>query len=300
MTYDQLKTLCHEYVNTSAILVHAIETGNMDRIDLLLKIGADPDKLNLMDWDHPAALHVAAKKGRRAAVIALLDAGADPNKKNGNDATALILATKYRHIGVMEELINHSQATRDGLDTSLLIAAESGFEDGLKFLIDAGADITKHTKHNTTALHLAAYNGHTDIVKLITSKCIGLINKRDLLGDTPLHNATEKLYPGCVKLLIEASADVTIQNQGGYTPLRIATTHGSHHIVKLLTTYLGHLKLCNIARIFVDLAGWSPWVIMWIGDFDPEIHSMTALSKIRLIEGVFASIRKVHEARIIK
>jgi len=51
--------------------------------------------------------------------------------------------------------------------TALILAAQQGHVDIVRLLLDNHADINAMTKHGQTALSQAAYNGHMDVVKLL-------------------------------------------------------------------------------------------------------------------------------------
>ena len=53
-------------------------------------------------------------------------------------------------------------------------------------------------------------------------------------GWTPLHLAAGNGHLEVVKLLLEKSADVTVANNGGWTPLNSAASNGHNEMVKLL------------------------------------------------------------------
>jgi len=61
-------------------------------------------------------------------------------------------------------------------------------------------------------IHIAAQNGHTQIVKLLI-ELNAAINHQNQSGNTPLHMSIEYDYYETSKLLIEAGADEEILNQ---------------------------------------------------------------------------------------
>lgn len=82
------------------VLARFAGNGNSAGIRLLLELGLPVDarfREGFAYYDiapQSTALHVAAWRGRHAAVRALLAAGADPNAKDGKDRTPLMLAVK--------------------------------------------------------------------------------------------------------------------------------------------------------------------------------------------------------------
>jgi hypothetical protein len=84
-----------------------------------------------------------------------------------------------------------------------------------------------------TALHKAAFFGHTQTVQYILSKG-AKINVQDYNGDTPLHDGVKHDNPGVVEVLVNAGADQTIKNREGATALDIARHHGHKKIESIL------------------------------------------------------------------
>ncbi|MBO8450903.1 MAG: ankyrin repeat domain-containing protein [Spirochaetes bacterium] len=52
--------------------------------------------------------------------------------------------------------------------TALMIAAYDGHADVVRLLLDAGADVNAEDQNGSTALMLAAEEGHEDIVRILT------------------------------------------------------------------------------------------------------------------------------------
>ncbi|KAF2742184.1 ankyrin [Sporormia fimetaria CBS 119925] len=101
------------------------------------------------------------------------------------------------------------------------------------------AAIDPYSKNS--ALHYAAANGHTDVVKLLlppksdkatsTSSFINAINEA---GNTALHWAALNGHLECVKLLVESGADVTIINKAGHDAVFEAEINGKEAVVDWL------------------------------------------------------------------
>jgi ankyrin repeat protein len=91
-------------------------------------------------------------------------------------------------------------------------------------------------KYGRTALHLAAMNGHLEIVKLLLEHGADVNAKtKEGYGYTALHSAASNGHLEIVKLLLEHGADVNAKTKyGGYTALHSATMNGHLEIVKLL------------------------------------------------------------------
>ena len=99
-------------------------------------------------------LHRAADSGLLSVVEKLIHDGAEINKMNVNEETALMRASLKGHLPV------------------------------IKFLLDKGADIDLQNKNEETALHLAVIGGDLDAVKLLTEKG-GDLYKTNMWDNTP-------------------------------------------------------------------------------------------------------------------
>ncbi len=81
---------------------------------------------------------------------------------------------------------------------------------------------------------MAAYSGHSDVVKLLISKGAD-VGARTIEGSTPLHSAVMSGDKSTVEELIEAGADSSVKDYiDGKTPLHIAAQNGHVEVVKVL------------------------------------------------------------------
>ena len=91
-------------------------------------------------------------------------------------------------------------------------------------------------KDGWTPLHLAAQEGHLDIVELFLSMA-GLavsVNAQASNGRTPLHNAVLKGKTHVAEFLIKQGASVVVTDCKKWSPLHVACQHGYYEIVKLI------------------------------------------------------------------
>jgi hypothetical protein len=81
-----------------------------------------------------------------------------------------------------------------------------------------------------SALHKAAFWGHTDVVEYLLG--LGLdANVKDFNGDTPLHDAARFAHEGVVRaLLTHPTVDVSLKNNDGRTPLEVAKEYSASSV----------------------------------------------------------------------
>jgi len=126
-------------------LMAASRSGRIDAVRLLLARKVD---VNAADkFQEETALMWAASEGHGEVVSALLDAGADPNRK--------------AHVNALTDRKNADHPT--GGFTALMWAARNGDEDVVKRLVKGGADMTLKNGDGATASVIAIYNDRFDI-----------------------------------------------------------------------------------------------------------------------------------------
>ncbi|KAF8770210.1 Ankyrin-3 like protein [Argiope bruennichi] len=223
--YEIAKSLLNKGADANARTVQgltplhlAVDNGDVETIALLLQHGAEVDAMYLHGF---TPLHFAAGYGRLAASKLLMQAGAIASLRTGDGSTPLDIAAECGHCELVEELLN-------GADISSKIQAlrTAAFKGNLKLvelIFNSGMDIK--FLHDSSALHLAAEEGHVDTVKFLLLKGAD-INSQDCNGDTALHLSSPKGHKEVVHLLIQMKADILIKNKSGTFPLEIIIKTG--------------------------------------------------------------------------
>ena len=182
-------------------------------------------------------LFYAARYGNLKAMQNLVEAGANINKKVGEESlTALMVASERGHVELVRYLLN-SGASIDARDstirgaTSLHIASESGHAEVVRVLIEAGASLNMTLDNRSTALYLACRNGEIGVVDVLL-RARADINLSNDSGCSSLLAASEKGHLQIVRALILAGADVDKENTDGTTPLCKAAQLGHVEVVK--------------------------------------------------------------------
>jgi ankyrin repeat protein len=143
--------------------------------------------------------------------------------------TSIILAVA---ITAMLGTIVHSQSATD----DLFAAIEKNDIQKVRYLIPIGADVNaKDPYASMTPLMMAAYDGYTEIAKLLIEKGAEVNAKGGIDIDmTPLIYAASQDRVDTLKLLIDNGANVNVKTKYGWTPLFFAASRGKVDIAKLL------------------------------------------------------------------
>jgi hypothetical protein len=119
------------------------------------------------------------------------------------------------------------------LGAQFLGCAESGNATQMQEMLESGASIDAKNEDGVTALHLAARNGHLEVVKLLLAANFN-IEQTDNQEHTALLAAAHYRQPAIVRYLIEHGANVRQANTSGRTALHLAAFRGDIEILELL------------------------------------------------------------------
>ncbi|XP_019373763.1 PREDICTED: caskin-2 isoform X5 [Gavialis gangeticus] len=234
-------------------LHHAALGGSLELISLLLEAQATVD---IKDSNGMRPLHYAAWQGRVEPVRVLLRASATVNMASLDGQIPLHLSAQYGHYEVSEMLLQHQSnpcLINKAKKTPLDLACEFGRLKVALLLLNShmcvalleGQSKDSSDPNYTTPLHLAAKNGHKEIIRQLLKAGIE-INKQTKTG-TALHEAALYGKTEVVRLLLEGGVDVNIRNTYNQTALDIVnqftTSHASKDIKQLLREASGILKV---------------------------------------------------------
>ncbi|XP_078257289.1 caskin-2 [Rhinoraja longicauda] len=234
-------------------LHHAALSGSTELISLLLEAQAMVD---IKDSNGMRPLHYAAWQGKVDPVKLLLRAGAVVNMASQDGQIPLHLAAQYGHYEVSEMLLQHQSnpcIINKLKKTPLDLACEFGRLKVAQLLLNSnmcvalleGQSKDSADANFTTPLHLAAKNGHKDIIKLLIKA--GIDANRVAKTGTALHEAALCGKTEVVRLLLDAGIDVSIRNTYSQTALDIVnqftTSQASKEIKQLLREASGVLQV---------------------------------------------------------
>jgi ankyrin repeat protein len=117
-------------------------------------------------------------------------------------------------------------------------AANKGNYSILKTYIDIGFDLNKQNKYsNDTALMCASWNGHIECLQLLIDAGAN-VNMQNIDGNTALIWASRNSHIECLQLLVDAGADLYTRNKDGYTAFTWASqNHTQYQQYQLLYSW---------------------------------------------------------------
>jgi len=157
-------------------LARAAADGDSGQVQKLLAAGAPPETV-AESW---SSLMWAARSGRPESIRTLVEAGADPDRRDGGP---------------------------NGW-TPLLHAVHKEQAEAVRALIAAGADVNRAAPNGLTPLSLAAAQGETEIVELLLDA--GADPRVESDGMTALHDAVLSNEPRVVEALLRRAPDLTL------------------------------------------------------------------------------------------
>uniref|UniRef100_A0A3Q2LT24 CASK interacting protein 2 n=1 Tax=Equus caballus TaxID=9796 RepID=A0A3Q2LT24_HORSE len=230
-------------------LILAVKNGDVTGVQkLVAKVKASKTSMR--------PLHYAAWQGRLEPVRLLLRASAAVNAASLDGQIPLHLAAQYGHYEVSEMLLQHQSnpcLVNKAKKTPLDLACEFGRLKVAQLLLNShlcvalleGEAKDPCDPNYTTPLHLAAKNGHREVIRQLLRAGIE-INRQTKTG-TALHEAALYGKTEVVRLLLEGGVDVNIRNTYNQTALDIVnqftTSQASREIKQLLREASGILKV---------------------------------------------------------
>ena len=171
--------------------------------------------------------------------------GANVAAKGANGWGPLHAAVEHNHLDVVRVLVKDFGADvgAKGIGgwAPLHVAAHCGHCEAMRVLVnECGASVDGvNTFAGQTPLHMTIHYGHEGAVRVLVEELGTDINTPDASGYTPLHVAAWCGDHEVVRLLGVFGADVEAKLEDGSTPLHIAAQHGRHEAARVLIEEFG-------------------------------------------------------------
>ena len=203
----------------------------------LLDVHPDTAVSDLEQW---RIAHYAAACASEGALQVLIDRGADMLCVSKDKQTPLLVAASLGRVNNVKLLLSDLQHVPLMLkmkdkqsNTAMHLAAINGHTDVVEALIDAGAKETGCNNDHMTAMGAAASRGHLDVIKKMKEKGFSLA-KTDRRQRTPLVLACREGQEHCVRYFLHHGVDANFPDSSGNSPAHYAAAYGWLHVLKVL------------------------------------------------------------------
>lgn len=195
--------------------------------------------VDLPDANRRTPLLWAAWRGDIQKVRVLLELGADPNKKDLQGYGPLAKAAEAGHLECVRALVNGGATVTTKSDPGfepIHLACENSSE-GLrivKYLLAHGSTATTLGPGGWTPLHCACYRGATSIISLLLKHGVD-IDIQNELGVSPVMAAAQIGHDDITCLLIDIGARLDFQSNDGLNLVHFVVIGGSARTLETLT-----------------------------------------------------------------
>ncbi|XP_018363677.1 PREDICTED: NF-kappa-B inhibitor cactus-like isoform X2 [Trachymyrmex cornetzi] len=189
----------------------AIMQGYVEAALILIRLIPHPCLLNIYNDDWQSSLHLAVLTNQSLIVRRLILAGADPSLRNFHGNTALHLACMNGDLACAKALTDPlSPMERNNLIPGQIVPA-------------LPQNLEQRNYSGEMCLHLAATNGHVNLVRLLLRLGADLEAREALAGKTALHLAMERKCRSVINFLLqECKPCLDTQMYSGLTAYQLA------------------------------------------------------------------------------
>ncbi|MFZ4762866.1 MAG: ankyrin repeat domain-containing protein [Alphaproteobacteria bacterium] len=210
-------------------LITAIKTNNLAQAKALL--AANPNEVNDVSSDAHMPLHLAVIGHHLELTQLLLDNKANPNLRNGDGETPLILASEQPELTKL--LLTHG-ANPNQVGLYKHTALERSQNPAvIEMLLQHGADINHHSYDGYNPLYGAVSNKNSPVVEFLLQHGAP-VNIQTDGGETPLHKAVTDKNKAMVGLLLANGANPNLKNVRGFTAYDLAKAQMDHELLAML------------------------------------------------------------------
>ncbi|KUI59786.1 Ankyrin-1 [Cytospora mali] len=230
-------------VNDNHLLHLAAQNGHLTEVKLLLQESNHKAEVDSLDEEQRTALHLASSAGHLDVVEELLLNKANPILSNQTQPTPLEYAATeevgraiykaFEKTGMDEDNDDHVEI----LKKLLLQTASKGHASLMEELISRVGVDAKDVE-GRSLVHIAAINGHIDIVKHLSAYGNFLPDGKDDKGRTALSLTAEGGHLEILEFLISSSPVVIdLGDDRDRSPLSYAAGYGRQNVVEYILAY---------------------------------------------------------------
>mmetsp|Transcript_13444 Transcript_13444/g.32677 ORF Transcript_13444/g.32677 Transcript_13444/m.32677 type:complete len:262 (-) Transcript_13444:133-918(-) len=133
-------------------------------------------------------------------------------------------------------------------DSALHIASYKGHREIVEILLDTCAEVNAKTTRGETSLHLAAQEGHGAIAQLLLENGADANLEKPFDGGTALHHAAAHGNGVIVQILLDNGSDINLKATDGRAALHYAVERGLHGDVAMVTQLLDNGADINVKK----------------------------------------------------
>ena len=201
------------------------------------EINVDVSDIDSTDLDGWTALMWAAQKGDFVAVDMLIKAGADVNKVNYYGSSAFLFALQSTDQNCSRALLeagaNAAAVDCKGMTSLHRAASYQNDRDIVKILIEADVKVNQKDIYGSSPLSYTAFHSNTILAEALLDYGAD-IDAIDNEGDTPLHDALFNHADDLLHLLLSRGASYTTIYSLGRSLLHVAAVCGSLKTLEIL------------------------------------------------------------------
>jgi ankyrin repeat protein len=240
LEHEANPNLCDSDERYVPLWLAALLGDSVECVRALLEHGADPNHELLqppLATDICRASHISTEKK-----IVLLDClvdntpGLDLDRADPQGRTCLMWAARLDDTALVEWLLAHNVdvcATSEELHTALYYAVANGNQQTIRALLTKGSPVNNVTTDGETLLQLSVGKGVEQMSLLLDAKADIELENGD--NQTALNKAVEAEKPDVVKLLIERKANIHHRDSYGWSPIHDASYYRPNvEVVRLL------------------------------------------------------------------
>ncbi|PVV03069.1 hypothetical protein BB560_002465 [Smittium megazygosporum] len=213
-----------------------------DTAKIIEILDKSPEKINSVDEDSRSPLICACSGNHKSTVELLLKRGANLDSEDEWYYSLFLIYISSGYLDIITVLLEKKpnvNAQNTSGQTCLHYAASKNHPEICQILLEHGADPLLTNFIGQTALHRAAARGANGVIQVLLNsnkiKPSSLINRKDSVGNTPLHLACEENLADTCTLLIELGSDIHTTNKEQLTPFDLCTdpkvkAHLSKHL----------------------------------------------------------------------
>jgi ankyrin repeat protein len=196
----------------------------------LIELGAD---VNAHNRKGMTPLLSSCAKGQLEVLKALVRKGASVTHTASNGANALLQASHFGHLPVVEYLLSLREGRRlisrgnNNNTTALMRASQEGHLKICSLLLQQGAEVNRGNREAMNALMLASQRGHSAVVRLLVQYGARL-NEKTSTESTALSLACKRGNLSVAKILVGAGCELRHRDNRARTAMHIAIRRLRH------------------------------------------------------------------------